>query len=258
MVELLNPFSLPNSRQNLALCRCPIWILGPIHVYRMVSLIVNYEEVNMSIFCAICTFIIIIESQEKVLALQKLLKEVRQLIKSSPNTLEKEEILNLSTHLQDLMSVISKNIQLPGVPKSHAAQEMVAAPSQLDIASVLTPPQTITDDYNSNTEELSQSLSLPEVIDDDELPELDEPLLKRRRESEAVVQSLDKQKTFSCGISYTGDHKEKEFSDNAKKKIKAALPALKKHVHLFHYMVFATNDRIYCEHCKECPNDFKY
>lgn len=86
---------------------------------------------------------------------------------------------------------------------------------------------------------------------------LDEPARKRRREAENLVKKLDKPKTFTCGVSYPGDQKERDFSEGAKNNIKANLPALKNHRHLFHYMAWATMERLECEHCRKCTNEYR-
>ena len=85
---------------------------------------------------------------------------------------------------------------------------------------------------------------------------LDEPARKRRCEADALVKSLKRPKTFSCGISYQGDANEKEYSDGVKEFMKKHLPALKNHRHIFRYMAWTTQERIECEHCKQCPNEY--
>ena len=87
--------------------------------------------------------------------------------------------------------------------------------------------------------------------------ELDEPERKRRREAEEMVQSLSRSTQSSCGVQYTGDQAERQFSDDAKEKIRKRLPALKNHKHLFRYMVWATLERLDCDHCRQCPNTFQ-
>ena len=87
--------------------------------------------------------------------------------------------------------------------------------------------------------------------------ELDEPERKRRREAEEMVRSLTKPTQSSCGVQYSGDQEEKRFSDDAKEKMRKRLPALKNHKHLFHYMVWATLERLDCDHCRQCPNSFQ-
>ena len=86
---------------------------------------------------------------------------------------------------------------------------------------------------------------------------LDEPAKKRRREAENLVKQLDRPKTYNCGISYQGDQKERDFSEGAKANIKANLPALRNHRHLFHYMAWATMERLECEHCRKCTNEYR-
>ena len=84
---------------------------------------------------------------------------------------------------------------------------------------------------------------------------LDEPAKKRRREAEEMVKKLDRPKTYSCGVPYSGDEKEHEFSEKSKQKIRSALPALKTHRHLFRYMVWSTVERLECQHCRQCTNE---
>ena len=89
----------------------------------------------------------------------------------------------------------------------------------------------------------------PEVID--------EQTRKRRSEAERIVKKLEKQKTYRCGLSYTGDENEKRSSDKAKEELKRKLPALRTNRHLFHYMVWATTERLDCNYCRECPNTYQ-
>ena len=81
------------------------------------------------------------------------------------------------------------------------------------------------------------------------------PALKRRRlEAQAIVKKVQKPKTYACGVSYQDGLEERDFSNRVKREIKDKLPALSTHKQLFHYMVFATLDRLNCNHCSECPN----
>lgn len=86
---------------------------------------------------------------------------------------------------------------------------------------------------------------------------LDEPAKKRRREAEAMVKKMQRPKTFACGISYQGDENERNFSEGFKDDVRKHLPALRTHQHLFHYMAWATTERLECSHCRLCPNTFK-
>ena len=88
-------------------------------------------------------------------------------------------------------------------------------------------------------------------------PRLDEQARKRRREAEEMVKSMKPTKSFACGCSYQDGEEERSFSNDSKKKIKELLPALKTNKPLFHFMVFATLDRLECEHCRQCPNVFE-
>ena len=86
-------------------------------------------------------------------------------------------------------------------------------------------------------------------------PPEEEPALKRRRlEAQAIVKKVQKPKTYACGVSYQDGLKEREFSNRVKRQIQDKLPELSTHKRLFHYMVFATLDRLNCNHCSECPN----
>ena len=87
--------------------------------------------------------------------------------------------------------------------------------------------------------------------------ELDEEEKKRRKEAEEMVRSLSQPKSVACGLAYNGDQEEKRYSDDAKNKVKERLPALKNNRHLFHYMVWATLERLDCDHCRRCPNKFQ-
>ena len=87
--------------------------------------------------------------------------------------------------------------------------------------------------------------------------ELDESERKRRREAEELVRSLNRPSSYTCGVSYSGDREEKQFSDDAKGKIKERLPALKNHKHIFRYMVWTTLERLDCTYCRQCTNTFK-
>lgn len=87
--------------------------------------------------------------------------------------------------------------------------------------------------------------------------QLDEPERKRRREAEEMVRSMSKVKSYACGVSYNGDQAEQRYSDDAKSTIRTRLPALKTHRHIFRYMVWATLERLDCDHCRQCPNTFQ-
>ena len=80
---------------------------------------------------------------------------------------------------------------------------------------------------------------------------------KRRKEAEDLVKSMTQSKSSTCGVSYTGDQGEKKFSDDAKRQLQDRLPALKTHRHMFRYMVWATLERLDCNHCRQCPNTFQ-
>ena len=81
---------------------------------------------------------------------------------------------------------------------------------------------------------------------------------KRRREAEEMVKKLPKPQTYSCGLSYTtGDKKEKKFSDGIKEDLKHQLPALKVNRDIFHYMAWATTQRLECDHCRKCPKTYQ-
>ena len=85
--------------------------------------------------------------------------------------------------------------------------------------------------------------------------DLDEPTRKRQREAADLAERLGKKtKSVSCGCSYQDNEEEHKFSENNKKEIKRMLPKLKTHKLLFHYMVSATQHRLKCEHCGQCPN----
>jgi len=84
----------------------------------------------------------------------------------------------------------------------------------------------------------------------------DEHAKKRQREAELMVKKLNRPQSYSCGISYQGDEKEKDFSDGIKSDLKNHLPSLKNHRHFFHYMAWATTERLECDHCRKCPNVF--
>ena len=89
-------------------------------------------------------------------------------------------------------------------------------------------------------------------------PEVDdEHSRKRKREAAEMVKKLERPKTFSCGVQYQGDSNDKRHSDDAKDAIKRKLPALRNNRHLFNYMVWATMERIDCNHCRKCPNTYQ-
>ena len=85
----------------------------------------------------------------------------------------------------------------------------------------------------------------------------DEEERKRRKEAEEMAKSLSRPKSVACGVGYNGDQEEKRYSDDAKDKIKKRLPALKNNMLLFHYMVWSTLERLDCNHCRKCPNEFQ-
>ncbi len=87
-------------------------------------------------------------------------------------------------------------------------------------------------------------------------PAIDEIGKKRRCEAENMVKQISKRTNYTCGVSYSGDLEEHKFSDGIKKDLREKLPALKNHRHIFHYMAFATTDRLECSHCRLCPNTY--
>ena len=129
-------------------------------------------------------------------------------------------------------------------------QRPIPAPADLS-ANIPPPPQPPSADH------LSPMASYHQLGKRSRAWELDEAERKRRREAERLVQSLDRPTQHSCGVSYSGDQAEKRFSDDAKEKMKQRLPALKTHRHLFRYMVWATLERLDCDHCRQCPNAFQ-
>lgn len=108
-------------------------------------------------------------------------------------------------------------------------------------------PQQFANQQQSYAEMYRETVTSP--------PPEEEPALKRRRlEAQAIVKKVQKPKTYACGVSYQDGLKERDFSNKVKRQIQDKLPELSTHKRLFHYMVFATLDRLNCNHCSECPN----
>ena len=85
---------------------------------------------------------------------------------------------------------------------------------------------------------------------------MDEATKKQRLNVEKMIKSLSKPKTHSCGVSYTGDEKEKKFSDGIKEDIKKKLPELKTNRLIFRYMAWTTQERLECSYCSQCTNEY--
>ncbi len=106
----------------------------------------------------------------------------------------------------------------------------------------------------------SQSASLPPIgnrFAQQEPPRLDEHAKRHRQEAEEMARKLEKRPNYSCGVNYSGDEEEKRFSDGFKNDIKVHLPSLKNHKLIFHYMAWATRERLECDHCRKCTNKFR-
>lgn len=210
--------------------------------------------------------------QVKVEILLDLLDDVEKRIDSDPSSLSKEVGVHLADrlyHVADLAdrrynvvevsdeSQSAESGQLGVTPSAsvRVKHESGAAPSTPPVAvkkekrGVPSPPmrapttsQAVVPTYNRFTN--------PQPL------VLDEPAKKRCREAEALVRGLDRPKSFSCGISYQGDDKEKEFGEGIKNDLKRQMPALKNHRHIFRYMAWATMERIECQHCRKCTNTY--
>ena len=170
-----------------------------------------------------------------------------------------DNVYGNKTLSQDQPSVTESKINVPSGMRPTPPPAIVLSDSDDDDSPSSAAAQSQTDSRNWTTsiqQPSASTLAYKNLRQSQEEP-LDEPAKKRRREAEELVKSLDRPKTFTCGISYSGDKPEKEFSDNAKQDIRKALPALKTHRHFFHYMVWATVERLKCDHCRLCKNTFK-
>ncbi len=127
-----------------------------------------------------------------------------------------------------------------------------------------TPTRSTTSATSQQHPSLS-SQSQPNVVQSPLLPDismrfkkrsfvLDEHARRHSREAKELARLLEKQQSFSCGVGYTGNEKEKEFSDGIKRDIRDHLPHLKNHKVLFYYMALATRERLECDHCRKCKN----
>ena len=97
-----------------------------------------------------------------------------------------------------------------------------------------------------------EPIHVPAVINVAKPNEYDERI---KLEAESV-KGNNKSVNRSCGVGYSSNEEEKEFSDKMKDIIKAHTK-LRAHKDLFRYMAYATTHRLYCGHCKECKNPLK-
>ena len=191
---------------------------------------------------------------DKVRRLLDLLNEVED--KFEPADLEDPQ---LGTDLVDRLQAVARTVneRLDSAAESQAIDLTAAVP---EVRSVDEPSALGGREPGQIPAYGTASAQLPSRRTYDELvhpPRLDERDRKRRREAEEMVKSMKPTKSFACGCSYQDGEEERSFSDGSKKKIKKLLPALKTNKPLFHFMVFATLDRLECEHCLKCPNVFK-
>lgn len=146
----------------------------------------------------------------------------------------------------------SQPIEVLSSPSPEPPPSAAALPPTPEVKlEVSQPPSPPSNSQQSYSEMYHESVVCPPRSTED----ADEPTRKRRRqEAQAIVKAVEKPKTFSCGCGYQDGPSELDFSNKAKKQIKEALPALKTNKHVYHYMVFATLDRLNCIHCQKCPN----
>ena len=125
-------------------------------------------------------------------------------------------------------------------------------------ASVVTQPATLQPQLGPQQQNLQQGRpSMYKRFSNSQPEPLDAIARKRRREAEEMVRKLDRPQSYTCGLSYTGDERERDFSNGIKEDLKHHLPALKINRHIFHYMAWATTQRLECNHCKKCPNTYQ-
>ena len=146
----------------------------------------------------------------------------------------------------------SQPIEISPSPPSSSLPSSPSHPSPVNQQQLSSQPQSrpqqFANQQQSYAEIYRETLTSPQ-------PPEEEPALKRRRlEAEAIVKKAQKPKTYACGVSYQDGLKERDFSNRVKRQIQDKLPDLSTHKRLFHYMVFATLDRLNCNHCSECPN----
>lgn len=146
----------------------------------------------------------------------------------------------------------SQPIEISPSPPSSSLPSSPSHPSPVNQQQLSSQPQSrpqqFANQQQSYAEIYRETLTSPQ-------PPEEEPALKRRRlEAEAIVKKAQKPKTYACGVSYQDGLKERDFSNRVKRQIQDKLPDLSTHKRLFHYMVFATLDRLNCKHCSECPN----
>ena len=220
----------------------------------------------------------------KVDKLMDLLNDVEQSIVSNPGLLSSEDTKKLTDRFYRFLNVIDKDsleellVEREDKEKKDYGKELKDeeeeingggfskvepsdSPAEIDeeaeghkaVGGVTPTPPSATPLSASASK--SAPISMFQRFSKPQSEALDQPARKRIHESEMLVKKLEKRPAFSCGISYMGDEKEKEYSDRFKLALKQQLPALKTHRHMFRYMAWATVERSDCPHCRQCTND---
>lgn len=175
--------------------------------------------------------------QEKIERLFNLLDDVEQGITSDPSLLSGEVAKHLAERLHEVANLVDKRcIEASDEPESDLESDLESEPAP--------PPPAGS----------PASAQVP-MFRRPQLEVLDEPAKKRRHEAEVLVRALERPKTFSCGVAYTGDEKERDYTKQFKEELKRHMPALKNHMHIFRYMAWATVERFECPHCRLCKNE---
>ncbi len=185
-----------------------------------------------------------ISLEDKVQSVLELLGDIEQCIQSDTSTLSSSDAKNFVDRLRSVADLVDKkcNVDYESSVESDASSPAPSFPPSPQLPQQRSAPASMYKRFDSSPP--------PNV--------LDEVAKKRRLEAERMVDQLKKKTTFSCGVGYTGDKQEKDFSDGIKEDIKKHLPALKIQMHLFHYMAWATTERLECAHCRQCPNVYPY
>ena len=233
---------------------------------------------------------------DKVESLLELLDDVERAVRSDPSSLEQGAAKRLVSRLKAVAELVDRKcnvviLDYESSDESTAESEQTvaydaSAPDQVKLESTPTPPMASALPQQSVKHETQMpagvggptppsqhsAAATPSLLQQQSAPTpasmykrfsssqpqvLDEPAKKRRREAEIMVRNIQRPKTFNCGISYQGDQHEKDFSDGIKEDLKHHLPALRNHMHMFHYMAWATTERLECQHCRKCPNEYQ-
>ena len=206
--------------------------------------------------------------KKKARDLFRLLDEVEELIDSSDTaSLSEDTAKKLAARLHEVADLVEDKYK-PATTQESTGEESSSQSESIEDtvedtvyesdseSSAPAPPPSLPRSSSAPTvQPTPPSRSLYKTITHPKPEVIDEYSRKRRREAEEIVKKL-KPRSFGCGVSYTGDANDKRHTDNVKDAIKRELPPLKTNKHIFHYMAWATIERLNCDYCRKCPNTY--